>query len=69
MVIFEIETTVEVYSPKESKFKVKTTILIKIETIVEVHSRKHWEFRVRANIMFKVETTERNLKKQFLVSF
>ena len=64
---FIVEATVEVYSPKDWKIRVETTMKFKIETIIEIYSPKDWKFRVETTIKCKVETTEQKLKKEFLV--
>ena len=55
MAIFIVETTVDVFSPKDRKFKVEIAIKFEVETIIEVQRPKDW--------MFKVETTEEKCRK------
>ena len=50
MAKFIVETTVEVYSPEVSKFRVEATIKFKAETTIEVYSPMDWNFGVKMNI-------------------
>ena len=64
---FEVKMAVEVYSPKDWKFRVESTNKLKMKTTIEVFSPKHWRFRVKNTIKFKVNMTEQKLKKKFVV--
>ena len=46
-----VKTTVEVYSPKDCKFRIETAIKFAVEKTIQVDSPMDWKF--------KVETTEK----------
>ena len=58
---FKIATTIEVYTPKDWKFRVETTIKFKIATTIEVYSLNDWRFQV--------ERAEQKLRKKISGNF
>ena len=69
MANFTVETTVEIYSPKDCKFRAETTIKCKNETAIEGYSQSDWKFRVKTTMQFKAKVNKRTLKMEFLVVF
>ena len=59
---FIVKTTVQVYSTKDWKFRVETTIKFEVETTDDVHSAKDWKFEVE-----KIEENKKN--SSYLLNF